>query len=188
MEDDDDYRQRRRSRTMSRRPSNVEMAQDEIFSGPVSESIPTMSSSFYHRRSRADSSTSFAFYEEDRDYDSEEYGEDAILDEQDDLERQSLNGENTFLEPELDPDIEDDPLRDQDSVAERRPSRGRRTSSGFSRRSIGSRGSVSIQSPLLRRQHSESSDVSGFGTGERMTQKIYILTEDLTREGWSGSG
>jgi cation-transporting ATPase 13A3/4/5 len=180
MEDDDDYRQRRRSRTMSRRPSNVEMAQDEIFSGPVSESIPTMSSSFYHRRSRADSSTSFAFYEEDRDYDSEEYGEDAILDEQDDLERQSLNGENTFLEPELDHDVEDDSLRDQDSVAERRPSRGRRKSSGFSRRSAGSRGSVSIQSPLLRRQHSESSDVSGFGSGERITQKIYILTEDLT--------
>ncbi|KAF1822987.1 uncharacterized protein K489DRAFT_319905 [Dissoconium aciculare CBS 342.82] len=156
------------------------MAQDEIFSGPVSESVPTASSSFYHRRSRADSNASFAFYEEDRDYDSEEWGEDAILDEQDDLERQSLNGENTFLEPELDADHEDDSLREEESVIERRPSHGRRKNSGMSRRSTGSRASISVQSPLLRRQHSESSDISGFYTGERMTQKIYILTEDLT--------
>lgn len=57
---------------------DVEMAQDEIFSGPMSESVPTASTSFFHRRSRANSTTSFAYYEEERDFDSEELPEDAL--------------------------------------------------------------------------------------------------------------
>ncbi|EGP85061.1 uncharacterized protein MYCGRDRAFT_46026 [Zymoseptoria tritici IPO323] len=168
MEDDGEP-EVRNSSSRYRRPStmseasfmvDVEMAQDEIFSGPMSESVPTASSSFFHRRSRADSNVSFTYYEEDRDFDSEEWPEEAVFDE-DQLESQSLNGENTFLEPEQD---FDDSTEDA-SLASRRPSKGSRPS---------------VESPLLRRAHSGDSDTSGFRIGGRVNQKIYILTEDMT--------
>src|ERR1700749_2002845 len=38
-----------------------------MFSGPLAESVPTSLSSFAHRRPRADSITSFKFYDEDQD-------------------------------------------------------------------------------------------------------------------------
>ena len=43
-----------------------------MFSGPMSESVPTANSAFAHRRSRADSTTSFTYFEEDRDADTDE--------------------------------------------------------------------------------------------------------------------
>ncbi|RDL35105.1 Cation-transporting ATPase [Venustampulla echinocandica] len=55
---------------MYRRDSNVstssfldevEMAQDEMFSGPMGESVPTSVTSFAHRRGRADSTASFTY-------------------------------------------------------------------------------------------------------------------------------
>ncbi|SMQ53493.1 unnamed protein product [Zymoseptoria tritici ST99CH_3D1] len=184
MEDDGEP-EVRNSSSRYRRPStmseasfmvDVEMAQDEIFSGPMSESVPTASSSFFHRRSRADSNVSFTYYEEDRDFDSEEWPEEAVFDE-DQLESQSLNGENTFLEPEQD---FDDSTEDA-SLASRRPSKGGRKSSSYSRSSRTSGGSrPSVESPLLRRAHSGDSDTSGFRIGGRVNQKIYILTEDMT--------
>ena len=45
----------------------VEMAQDEMFAGPMGESVPTSVSSFAHRRGRADSTASFTYYQEDDD-------------------------------------------------------------------------------------------------------------------------
>jgi cation-transporting ATPase 13A3/4/5 len=183
--DDNEEPEVRNSSSRYRRPStmseasflgDVEMAQDEIFSGPMSESVPTASSSFFHRRSRANSNVSFTFYEEDRDFDSEEWPEEAVF-EDDQLESQSLNGENTFLEPEHDLD---DSTEDA-SLVSRRPSRGSRKNSGYSRSSRASGGSrPSTESPLLRRAHSGDSDTSGFRIGGRVNQKIYILTEDMT--------
>lgn len=153
--------------------TDVEMAQDEVFSGPMSESVPTATSTFSHRRSRADSNASFAYYEEDRDFDSEEWPEEAVDDEQDLLERQSLKPAETFVEPEVDLDVE----AEEESMNGRRPSR-RRKSSGLSKGSRGSR--TSADSPLLRRHHSGGSDASGYQSGGRMSQKIYIQTEDMT--------
>ncbi|SZF04185.1 unnamed protein product [Blumeria hordei] len=45
----------------------VQMAQDEVFAGPMGESVPTSLSSFAHFRSRADSTTSFTFHQDDED-------------------------------------------------------------------------------------------------------------------------
>ena len=153
------------------------MAQDEMFSGPMSESVPTATSAFSHRRSRADSNASFTYYEEDRDFDSEEWPEEAVLDDQDQLERQDLDASDTFVEPEMDEEY------DEDQDSQHRPS-GSRKSSGLSKSSRTSRTSRtsrnSAESPLLRRHHSGGSDASGFQTGDRRSQKIYIVTEDMT--------
>ncbi|KAL6790409.1 putative Ca2+ pump [Trichoderma sp. SZMC 28013] len=44
---------------------DVEMAHDELYSGPIAESLPSSVSAFSHRRTRADSTTSFVYYEND---------------------------------------------------------------------------------------------------------------------------
>ncbi|WPG97456.1 putative cation-transporting atpase [Acrodontium crateriforme] len=181
MEADEEEMQRRRS-TFYRRSSNmsessfvegVEMAQDEVFSGPMSESVPQSVTAFSTRRSRADSTASFAYYEEERDFDSEEIVDDeqAIMDEEGDCwESQSLNAADTFIEPEQDEDL---------GSEGHTGSRSRhRKSSILSRSSRGSRRSA--DAPLLRRHHSAGSDASGFRVGGRVSQKIYIFTEDLT--------
>ncbi|PSN71127.1 P-type ATPase-like protein [Corynespora cassiicola Philippines] len=162
--------ERRRPSTFYRRASNisqasfmsdVEMAQDEVFAGPMSESVPTSVSSFAHRRrARADSTTSFTYYDEDRD--SEEgVEEEAIADEYGDIE---YDGYANGL----------DDLDDLEAGASPSPPSRRRKSSGYSSRR-------SVDAPLLRRRTSTSSAGSGHGWGGRRTsQKIYILTEDLT--------
>ncbi|KAF2790819.1 hypothetical protein K505DRAFT_281902 [Melanomma pulvis-pyrius CBS 109.77] len=159
--------ERRRSSGMYRRGSNmsdlsfmtdVEMAQDEVFSGPMSESVPTSITSFAHRRARADSTTSFTYYDEERD--SEEgIEEEAIADE--------------YGEIEYDDDYVDQ-LDDLEAGASPSPPQFRRKSSGHSSRR-------SVDRPLLRRYSTASSAGSGDGwKGRRTSQKIYILTEDLT--------
>lgn len=158
---------------------DVEMAQDEIFSGPMSESVPTASSSFFHRRSRADSNASFTFYEEEDDFDSEmDLPEDAIYDEEDVEDGQSMNGENTFIEPEMNGDVDDSFENGSVDTRPRKGSRGSSTSKR-SRRSTDSN-RHSVRSPLLRRNHSEDSQTSGFRIGGRVNQKIYIVNEDMT--------
>lgn len=192
MDDDEDEGSRRRSSAMYRRSSNmstasfmsdVEMATDEMFSGPMSESVPTAISSFAHRRSRADSTASFQFYDDEDAVVDEDEGwgagseDEAMLEEQNMLERgESLDFSDTFPEP----DVEESERRDStDSYfasrrSSRQSSRGRK-GSGTSRSSR-----PSAESPLLRRHHSGGSDVSGYRSGGRVSQKIYILTEDMT--------
>jgi len=152
---------------------DVDMAQDEVFSGPMSESVPTATSAFSHRRSRADSNASFTFYDEDQDLDSEDWPEEAVLDEQDALERRgSLNAADTLYEPEADGEV------DGGNQGDRRLSVAISVrSSGSSKRRL-SRNSA--ESPLLRRHHSGGSADSGFRMGGRVSQKIYIQTEDMT--------
>ncbi|THY34942.1 hypothetical protein D6D01_01751 [Aureobasidium pullulans] len=149
--------------------SNVGMANDEIFSGPMSESVPTANSSFAHRRSRADSTTSFTYYDdqdEDRDISDEEWlQEEAIIDEEAELEEGHADTEdgNAFPEPDMDLESND------------RPSLHSRKSSGYSR--------SSARSPLLRRRRSSDTDRSvrsGHGSDGRLSQKIYIQNEDMT--------
>ncbi|OCL09650.1 hypothetical protein AOQ84DRAFT_353930 [Glonium stellatum] len=121
----------------------------------MSESVPTSISSFAHRRARADSTTSFTYYDEDRD--SEEgVEEEAIAEEYGDIEEFDGYAE------------EGDDLEE----GERRSISRRRKSSGYSRSSPGA--------PLLRRRSASSTDTGDGWRGGRISQKIYILTEDLT--------
>lgn len=143
----------------------------------MSESVPTATSTFAYRRSRRDSTASFQFYDdEDQEQDLEEWPdwhEEAILDDQDQLERQSLSDTNGV-------ELHSEDVTLLDSQERRRSSRSRK-SSGVSK---GSR--TSTEAPLLRRhpsdqsRRSEDSAYSGFRTGGRVSQKIYILTEDMT--------
>jgi cation-transporting ATPase 13A3/4/5 len=127
------------------------MAQDEVFAGPMGESVPTSVSSYFHRRGRADSTTSFTYYQEDEEENLPPSEDDsAILDDESELN----------IEEEDSADLEAGEL-----------SAMRRTSSGHSRASVHDR---------LLRSDSARTDGSNLGRGHRTSQKIYILTEDLT--------
>lgn len=178
----DVYRRRESNMSEASFIGDVEMAQDEIFSGPMSESVPTASSSFFHRRSRTNSVTSFAYYEEERDFDSEELPEDALYDDEEveALENGELSGDSTFVEPEMNGTYGPSESPKNGSITSRR-----RHGSHGSDHSKRSRRSTdpsrhSVQSPLLRRNHSQDSQTSGFRVGGRISQKIYIVTEDMT--------
>ena len=130
----------------------VEMAQDEMFSGPMGESVPTSVSSFAHRRGRADSTASFTYYQEDDEEPLPPSSEDdsAILDD----------------EPEIQYEEDDSVDLEAGELATMR-----RTSSGHSRSSVRAR---------LLRSDSARTEGSNFDRGHRSSQKIYIITEDLT--------
>jgi cation-transporting ATPase 13A3/4/5 len=64
---------------------DVEMAQDEMFGGPMAESVPTSISSFAHRRGRADSTASFTYYQEEEDVPPSSEDDNAILDDEDEI-------------------------------------------------------------------------------------------------------
>ncbi|KAI9687538.1 MAG: hypothetical protein M1822_002148 [Bathelium mastoideum] len=139
--------------------TDVEMAHDDVFAGPVSESVPSSISAFAHRRPRADSTTSFTYYNEEEgeqgNGSSEEWlNEIAVTEAQDEFD-------------------EVDGAREHDSEpeSEETPSL-RRKSSGHS--------GSSAQRPLLRRRTSSDTDVNGYRREGRASQKIYIVTEDLT--------
>lgn len=167
--------------------ADVDMAQDDIFSGPVSESVPTSNTGFAHRRPRGDSVTSFTYYEEDEDHDSDSWlEEEAILDDDggEEGDRDRDRDEEAQGEEE-DVDSNGYAVSDRDlESGSRRPSGARRKSSGLSKRSRSSRGSGhSAEQPLLKRHDSEgsvTSNISSRGGRNRQSQKIYIQSEDLT--------
>ena len=136
--------------------SDVEMAHDEVFAGPISESVPSSTTGFANRRDRAGSTASFTYYP-----DSEESPEDAVWDEDGDLR-------STIIEEEVE---DDQPFLDggHNDIGEGLQSPARRKSSGFSR--------ISVDDPLLAR--SSSKIESKMWDGDRTSQKIYIATEDL---------
>ncbi|KAH8887480.1 hypothetical protein GQ53DRAFT_844334 [Thozetella sp. PMI_491] len=137
---------------------DVEMAQDELFSGPMAESLPTSVSGFHHRRARADSTTSFSFYHEDDD-------EDVILSSSQRLGFANIDElpfDDEIEEEEDSADLEQQ-APDNDYVLHRR---------------LSSLSRISSRSRLLRHE-STASVGSGYGTG-RLGQKIYMTNEDLT--------
>ncbi|KAK8247670.1 P-type ATPase-like protein [Phyllosticta capitalensis] len=150
--------------------TDVQMAQDEIFSGPMSESVPSSVTGFAHRRPRAESAasvTSFTFYD---DHDSLDTAEEEAIAEEEELAFDHANG-NGYAEDGDDMDLEDG----------RSLMNGRRKSLSYSVRSQHSTASArSASQPLLRRHSSSSTQGSGHWRGGRTTQKIYIATEDLT--------
>ncbi|KAH9830068.1 putative cation-transporting ATPase [Teratosphaeria destructans] len=192
---DADNVQRRRS-AMYRRESNVstasfmvdvEMASEDIFSGPMSESVPTATSAFSHRRSRADSNASFHFYDDDDLERDEDEGDSAILEEAGDGVNGDLEAGVYLGEDEEETAVEEDGSISVDgrrrysgdsAKSSRKSSGGDRRGSGRSRASNESRRSA--RAPLLRRHHSGASGDSRYREGGRLSQKIYIVTEDMT--------
>ncbi len=120
----------------------------------MSESVPSSVTGFAHRRSRADSVASFTYFQEDDE--SPEWSEDqAIIDEEE---------EDTNFTKQPGGDVEYD--------LESGISSQRRKSSGFSK--------STAEEPLLHRHDSTRTDASGFGRAARLSQKIYVVSEDLT--------
>ncbi|KXX81745.1 Vacuolar cation-transporting ATPase YPK9 [Madurella mycetomatis] len=140
---------------------DVEMAQDELFAGPVAESLPSSVSAFRNRRVRADSTTSFSFYQEEDEFEASgiPLAEDGRHPSVDDLDE--LPFEDEFEEQEDSADLEHT-TEDNDFVLHRRTS-------------TQSRGSV--RSRLLRRDSGVSAG-SGYGAN-RCSQKVYMANEDL---------
>ncbi len=123
----------------------------QVFAGPVSESVPTSIAAFSHRRSRAGSSASFTYFQEP-EQPADWADEEAIMDGADD-DRSPVLSEIEVSFEELTP-------------------AGRRRSSVLSR--------GSAQDPLLSGDPLARVDSVGPAEGGRKSQKIYILTEDLT--------
>lgn len=155
----------------------VDMAQDDIFSGPVSESVPTSNTGFLHRRERAGSTTSFQYYDEDEEMDNDSWlEEEAILDDEENALDHEQDGENFD-----DQNGYHDEANGEGRRSRRPSSKKRRKSSQQSRGS--SRPSMQSQrAPLLRQSStgSRGSNASGDGLNDRKTQKLYIQSEDLT--------
>ncbi|KAK2008638.1 ATPase [Colletotrichum eremochloae] len=132
----------------------VEMAHDELFSGPIAESLPTSVSSFSHRRPRADSTTSFTYYQDEPEPSPTSY---------DDEERRSMSDVGDLGdEDESDIDIENGDVVNDYMIQHRR-------SSTHSRSSVHAR--------LLRHDSVTTNKSMG---GDRLSQKIYMVNEDLT--------
>lgn len=118
----------------------------------VAKSVPTSISSFAHRRTRADSTTSFTYYPDEVDDGPTLSDEEAVVDEEEEEE------EDGFEEHSL--DLEAGELASL-----------RRDSSGYSQASVRDR---------LLRSDSARTEGSRSGRGSRTSQKIYIVNEDLT--------
>lgn len=124
----------------------------QVFSGPMSESVPSSVTGFAHRRSRADSMASFTYMQEGEG--SPEWTEEEAIIDRSDEDIQEVDGGH-----EID-------------ASSRSTSHEHRKSSGYSR--------ISIEDPLLRRHDSTRTDTTHMGRDGRSNQKIYIVTEDLT--------
>lgn len=121
----------------------------------MSESVPSSVTGFAHRRPRADSIASFTYFQEE--YESPDWSEDQAI-EDDDEEGMGF-GKQGGKAAEVDL---------ESGVA----SPKRRKSSDYS--------GTSVEDPLLHRHESTKTDASGYDRGERTSQKIYVVTEDLT--------
>lgn len=156
---------------------DVGMAQDELYSGPVAESLPTSVSAFAHRRRRADSTTSFTYFRDD-DEEAQALDEDGrpLWDE---------DG-SVMLDGSVILDVDDIPFelgahQDEEAgtAAEFDHRRGSYEEQAMHRRSSTySRGSVHER--LLLRSESGRTDVSGHAAMSRVSQKLHMVNEDLT--------
>lgn len=147
--------------------SEVEMATDEVivfqltlpadanllqvFAGPMSESIPSSITGFAHRRGRSDSITSFTYFQEDNEA-PDWPQEEAVADDSD---------EDGVLDHIDDQDLEAGSFLPK----QRKPS-------GMSQ--------YAADQPLLRRSDSTKGDTRTHDEGGNFSQKLYIITEDLT--------
>ncbi|KAL8805919.1 MAG: hypothetical protein Q9182_001700 [Xanthomendoza sp. 2 TL-2023] len=132
--------------------SDVEMAHEAVYSGPISESVPSSITGFAHRGSRADSFTSFTYMPGGGE--SSDWTEEEAIADQSDNEADEVDGtpDGESQSPSIPPE--------------------RRKSSAYSR--------TSVEDPLLRHRDSTATEVSYCGRGRRINQRIYIVTEDMT--------
>ncbi|KAI1131950.1 hypothetical protein F5Y10DRAFT_26423 [Nemania abortiva] len=140
---------------------DVEMAHDELFSGPMAESLPTSVSAFSHRRQRADSTASFTYYNEEENTPEAEqqYTEDgAVSFDIDDIPFELGHETDQATDSEI------------DNASTQGYAMHRRRSSTQSRSSVHAR---------LLRTESTGTDASGRVYG-RVSQKLHIVSEDLT--------
>ncbi|QGI78854.1 hypothetical protein CEK25_005583 [Fusarium fujikuroi] len=150
---------------------DVEMAHEELFSGPVAESLPTSVSAFSHRRPRADSTASFAYYDDDNegfpdDDDAESVAVQSIAG---DYIRRSVSDIGD-LEFGVDGNEEYDESPERDYRISEDNYALRRHSSAYSRHSVNAH--------LLRRD--STATAGSFRRHGRVSQKVYLENEDLT--------
>ena len=142
---------------------------NQLFSGPVAESLPTSISAFPHHRERSGSISSFAYYA----------GEDEV---------ENLENEDSYLSDfsaaywaEADARLEnghfDDSLGDE-SEGSLLLSRSQSTDEYSLSRRTSFQSRASARSRLIRRDSLLSSTSGGFGP--RTSQKVYMASEDLT--------
>ncbi|RYC55597.1 hypothetical protein CHU98_g10610 [Xylaria longipes] len=140
---------------------DVEMAHDELFSGPIAESLPTSVSAFSHRRQRADSTTSFTYYNE----------------EADGLETEQQYVEDGAVSFDID-DIPFEPGHDAEEATDSEIENGSAQGYAMHRRRSSTQSRSSVHARLLRTD-SALTDASGRVYG-RTSQKLHIVSEDLT--------
>jgi cation-transporting ATPase 13A3/4/5 len=129
----------------------------------MAESLPTSVSAFSHRRARADSTTSFSFYQDEDEL--QEAGEALALE----------SGGARLSVDDIDELPFDDDLEEPDDSTDMERNSAYGEDVFLRRTSTQSRGS--IRSRLLRRDSGVSAG-SGYGAN-RHSQKVYMVNEDL---------
>ncbi|KAG6017771.1 hypothetical protein E4U43_000009 [Claviceps pusilla] len=145
---------------------DVEMAHDELYSGPVAESLPTSVSAFSHRRPRADSTASFTYFEEPEFQAGAEDSNDEYAEFRDRHGSRSVSdlGDVEF-------GVEDDESSaDREYLASHDDYMLRRCSS--------TQDGDSAHVRLLRRD--STGTAASARAGGRCSQKIYMANEDMT--------
>ncbi|KAG2412653.1 hypothetical protein HFD88_010210 [Aspergillus terreus] len=133
--------------------SDVEMARNEVFDGPISESIPSSVVSFSHRRNRNDSTVSFTYFQGEDDF--VEWPDEHAVDAGSDLDEEAMIAHDTGS---IDGSV-------RSSFKSRRPSYLR----------------SAVEEPLLpQRRSSLESYGHDRKADSRLNQKVHIESEDLT--------
>ena len=124
----------------------------QLFSGPISESVPTSVTSFAYQRprQRAGSIVSFTYFQDEGE--SPEYSDEAVEDVSDDDDLLMVNGHR-----DLEAGIRSPARRKSSEIDHDGP-----------------------DEPLLRRHDSHRSDTQEHEDGGNFSQKFYIENEDLT--------
>ncbi|OAA45189.1 ATPase type 13A2 [Beauveria brongniartii RCEF 3172] len=158
------------NQSMSSIFEEVEMAHEELYSGPVAESLPTSVSAFSHRRHRANSTASFTYYEDQPNEDAYSQNSDEIshVDDQDQYSRRrSIGSDLDDLDFAI---VDDEDSADRHYIASDDDYLMRRRSSTHSR--------LSVHTRLLR---TDSAATAGSARQSgRNSQKVYMANEDLT--------
>ncbi|EFX01083.1 p-type ATPase [Grosmannia clavigera kw1407] len=180
---------------------DVEMANDQLYSGPMAESLPSSIAAFSHRRSRADSTTSFAYYTDD-DEERDRIRHPAAADNEDDDVSVFEEAEGLLVGSYVSYDHrgvryhqdreDDEAYRDEDDERHGRDDesegeedeteemdRASAENVGLLHRRSSTHSRASVHSNLLRRRNSMTTEGGSEYGGGRVSQKTYIVTEDL---------
>lgn len=138
----------------------------------MAESLPTSLSAFSSRRRRADSTTSFTYYQEDEE-DAVEADAEALIIEDDGEDL----GDVDVIPFEIDAHGGPEEQAEEEDSSEYERIAGE--NDYVLQRHVSTQSQVSVSAPLLRRD-SVVTDRSVYGGAGRVSQKIYMVNEDLT--------